>query len=281
MSALSTASRTRQKVLGYPVDLVDECLAIEIIDESWRLGKGVHVVTLNAEMVMAAQNDQALDRIVRHAHLIIPDGSGVVWALRLQGHHVHRLPGIELSEKALAHAAGSGRRVALLGGKREIIAKLQQVLPEKYPGLNIVYSHDGYFNSDEEDVLVEEMADVSPDLLLVALGVPKQEYFIDKWQARLGNSVLVGVGGSFDVWAGAVKRAPSGFRKMHLEWLYRLMKEPWRFKRMSSALPAFALRVVNDVAQTRWNVPAQPKEKSTPSCQVKTHEKRKQGSKDK
>ena len=95
MSTLSATYRSRQKVLGYPVDIVDEPLALEIIEEAWKGKRGLHIVTLNAEMVIAAQQDQSLDRIVRHAHLIVPDGAGVVAALRLGGHKINRLPGIE------------------------------------------------------------------------------------------------------------------------------------------------------------------------------------------
>lgn len=132
MSTLSAAYRSRQKVLGYPVDTVDESLALEIIEEAWRGNRSLHVVTLNAEMVIAAQKNQELDRIIRHAHLIVPDGSGVVWALRLMGYQVNRLPGIELAAAALGLAARSGSKVALIGGRKEVLQKNEEILP----GLN-------------------------------------------------------------------------------------------------------------------------------------------------
>src|SRR5262245_41935930 len=124
MSTLSQAYRSRQKVLGYPVDLVDETGALEIMEAAWLSEKGMHVVTLNAEMVVAAQKDQNLDRIIRHAHLIIPDGAGVVWAVRLSGAQANRLPGIELASAALGAAAAKGVAVALLGGRQEILNNL-------------------------------------------------------------------------------------------------------------------------------------------------------------
>src|SRR5579859_6551806 len=120
MSALSQAYRSRQKVLGYPVDLVDEASAVEIVETAWQTEKPLQVVTLNAEMVVAAQQDQRLDRIIRHAHLIVPDGAGVVWAVRLTGHHVQRLPGIELAQALLRSAAANGISVALIGGRQEV-----------------------------------------------------------------------------------------------------------------------------------------------------------------
>src|SRR5262245_58987651 len=115
MSTLSATNRSRQQVLGYPVDVVDEPLALEVIETAWRLGKTLHIVTLNAEMVVAAQQDRELDRIIRHAHLIIPDGSGVVWALRLSGQSIDRLAGIDLAGAVLSRAAAAGRPVALIG----------------------------------------------------------------------------------------------------------------------------------------------------------------------
>jgi N-acetylglucosaminyldiphosphoundecaprenol N-acetyl-beta-D-mannosaminyltransferase len=279
ISALSYASKSREKVLGYPVDIVDRDLALKIIEDAWRAAKSSHVVTLNAEMVIAAQQDQTLDRIVRHAHLIIPDGSGVVWALRLAGHPVDRLPGIELAAETLALAATKGRKVALVGGKPETLTKLLGMLPETYPELNVVASHHGYFGPDDEEKIVDDILEKSPELVLVALGVPKQEYFIDKWQSRFSQSVMIGVGGSFDVWVGNVKRAPKAFRKMHLEWLYRLMAEPWRFKRMSSALPAFALQVINELAQTKLVSQSRHGEKRVQRRKPK-HDTRKERSKD-
>lgn len=246
MSTLSTTNRSRQKVLGYPVDVVDETLALSIIEDAWERRKPLHTVTLNAEMVVAAQQDPQLDRIIRHAHLIVPDGAGVVWAIKLNGQEVSRLPGIELAAGALARAAVGKRKVALLGGKPEVMEQLLEVLPERYPGIEIAIQQHGYFSIDDEESIVDRFAAEEPELMLVALGVPKQEYFIDRWNAQFPHTVMIGVGGSFDVWTGQVKRAPLLMRKLSLEWLYRLCKEPWRFKRIMSALPSFFLQVLQE-----------------------------------
>lgn len=248
MSTLSATNRSRQKVLGYPVDVVDEPLALSIIEDAWERQRSLHTVTLNAEMVVTAQQDPELDRIIRHAHLIVPDGAGVVWAIKLNGQEISRLPGIELAAGALARAAVGQRRVALLGGRPEVMEQLLEVLPERYPGLNIVAHQHGYFSFDEEENIIEELAKHDPDLLLVALGVPKQEYFIDRWISHFPHTVMIGVGGSYDVWTGQVKRAPALMRKLNLEWLYRLAKEPWRFKRIMSALPSFFFQVLQEMA---------------------------------
>lgn len=246
MSTLSATNRSRQKVLGYPVDIVDEPLAISIIEDAWQRKRGMHVVTLNAEMVVTAQQDSELDRIIRHAHLIVPDGAGVVWAVKLNGQEASRLPGIELAAATLQKAAEKGCTVALLGGKPEVMEQLVELLPQRYPGLNIVASHHGYFSLDEQEAVLDQIAEQEPQLLLVALGVPKQEYLIDQLSGILPQTVKIGVGGSFDVWTGQVKRAPEIMRKLNLEWFYRLVKEPWRFSRIMTALPAFFFQVLQD-----------------------------------
>ncbi|HEY9759786.1 MAG TPA: WecB/TagA/CpsF family glycosyltransferase [Oculatellaceae cyanobacterium] len=280
MSALTATYKNRQKVLGYPVDMVSEQSALEIIGEAWSNGKSLHVVTINAEMVVTAQRDQQLDRIIRHAHLIVPDGSGVVFALKLIGQTVSKLPGIELAAATLREAAKTNRRIALLGGKPEVMEKLQRVLIEQYPGINIVASHDGYWSSDTEDEVVDALSAAEPDLLLVAMGVPRQEYFLDRWHAAFPHAVMIGVGGSFDVWTGAVKRAPALFRKLHLEWLYRLLAEPWRYKRIGSALPSFAIQVLAETARNNMQADSKHGERRN-SKRHNNHDKSKERSKEK
>jgi N-acetylglucosaminyldiphosphoundecaprenol N-acetyl-beta-D-mannosaminyltransferase len=236
--------KSRQQVLGYPVDVVDEAQAVCAVEAAWQSGRAMHVVTLNAEMVVAAQSDRELDRIVRRANLVVPDGAGVVWAVRLSGHPIKRLPGIELSLAVLAAAGRLGYPVALLGGRPEVVETAAQRLTEQIPGLNICTYRDGYFKAEEAEQVIAAIAARQPKLVLVALGVPAQEYFIDRWSGCLPGAVLIGVGGSFDVWAGLVRRAPRWMQRMHLEWLYRLFREPWRWRRMAAALPWFAAQVV-------------------------------------
>ncbi|MBS1996441.1 MAG: WecB/TagA/CpsF family glycosyltransferase [Cyanobacteria bacterium SZAS LIN-2] len=251
----SPSANNRQKVLGYPVDLLDEQSALDKIESAWHKENGqgayMHVVTLNAEMVVASQKDKELDRVVRNANLVVPDGAGVVFALRLKGSQVNRLPGIELAHGALARAAGAGQEVALIGGRPEVMDKLVQVLPTMHPGLKICAHQNGFFKAEEEKALLEAISARKPKLVLVALGVPRQEFFIDRNKHLFPHSVLVGVGGSFDVWTGFVARAPQFFQRFHLEWLYRLLKEPWRFKRMAGSLPNFAIQVLLDRAKNK------------------------------
>lgn len=249
-----SAVRSRDHVLGYPVDLVSESAAIEVIEDAWQKKQALHVVTINAEMVVASQKDPELDRIIRNANLVVPDGAGVVWALRLaqaKNSNVQRLPGIELAASALASAAKSGQEVALIGGRPEVMNKLVEDLPKLHPGIKIVAYQNGFYDKNEEKTVLESMAETRPKLILVALGVPKQEFFIDRYKHLFPQAVMIGVGGSFDVWTGFVKRAPVTFQKFHCEWLYRLLKEPWRLSRMAQSLPNFAWQALAEVLAKR------------------------------
>ena len=132
----------------------------------------------------------------------------------------------------------------MVGAKPTIVDGAIENLKNEIPELNIVYSHDGYFKNDEE--ILNEIAKTQPDLVLVALGSPKQEFFIHSLKDRLSNATMIGLGGSFDVWAGVVERAPEIYQKLGLEWLYRTIKEPQRFKRIFPTLPLFVLKVFKE-----------------------------------
>ena len=221
----------RSQVLGYPVDVITFDDALSAIQSQWvgEKSKNMQVVTINAEMIMQAQEDKKLDNVIREAELIVPDGAGVVMALKMDGVTCSRMPGIELAQKALACAASKNEPVALLGGKPEVMEKLLEVLPQKHPGLSIVFHHHGFIKAGSEEQLVNDISKSKAKLLLVAMGVPRQEFFIKEWRSKLPSDLVVmGVGGSFDVWTGFVKRAPETYQKLNLEWLYRLKSEPCR-----------------------------------------------------
>lgn len=241
---------SRAQVLDYPVDVVDLHGALQKIQGFWSTHQSAHVVTMNAEMVVQAQQDKQLSDIINGASLVVPDGAGVVFAIKLSGQGgpdgCVRVPGVELSLSALQAAASHGLKVALIGGKPEVMDKLAQRLQTEpqFNGIKLVAAQNGYFDKNDESAIVQGIAAMQPDLVLVALGVPKQEFFIAKYRHLFEHSVMIGVGGSFDVWTGTVERAPESYQKMHLEWLYRLKKEPWRFSRMASTLPNFAMQVI-------------------------------------
>jgi N-acetylglucosaminyldiphosphoundecaprenol N-acetyl-beta-D-mannosaminyltransferase len=205
-------------------------------------GLGAQVVTCNPEMIVQAQRDPAFAQVLQEAELVIPDGIGVVWALRRQGIRVQRVPGIELAEALISTAAARGWRLALVGGKPEVNWAAIQHWQARFSSLAI-WGHHGYFSPAEEENLLPALQAFQPQLVWVGLGSPRQELWIARWRALLPQAIWMGVGGSFDIWAGQKRRAPRWWRDHHLEWLYRLYQEPWRWRRML-ALPRFAWQVL-------------------------------------
>jgi N-acetylglucosaminyldiphosphoundecaprenol N-acetyl-beta-D-mannosaminyltransferase len=238
-----TAKRVR--ILGYPLDLVRMKEAVEKIESSLASGKGGHVVTLNPEMIMQANKNSSLGEIIKSADLIVPDSIGIILALKRGGiYNIPQLPGIELADHMIKESIEKNYTLGFLGASSEVISILIDELKKTHKNINIVFSHNGYFDTEEEAKILEELKKAKPQILLVALGVPKQEFWIAKYKEILNSSVMIGVGGSFDVWAKKVKRAPSVFRKFGLEWFYRLISEPSRFGRMFPTLPLFLLKIL-------------------------------------
>lgn len=233
-------------LFGYPIHPVTLDAGLRSAEAAIAAGDTMHVVTLNPEMLMQAEQDVELGLILRQSGLSLPDGAGVVWALKTRGHRqVQRLPGIEFSESLLALAADKQYRVAIIGARPEVLETAIARLKERYPALNLVFEHHGFFSSlEEEGRIAQQCAAASPQVVLVALGVPRQEKWISRFGPLFRGAVLVGVGGSLDVWAGAVQRAPRLYRSLNLEWLYRVMKEPWRLKRIYKTLPLFVVKVL-------------------------------------
>ncbi len=227
-------------VLGLPVDVSDNYLGC--VQEKLSKGESTHIVTINSEMVMLAQKNLEFASVVRRAELVIPDGSGVVLFLRSQGIKINRCPGIELSEAVIKLAAEQKFSVFLIGGAPGVTKTVSSKWKQEFPDLNIVGVWDGFFNAEQEQQLCDELKSAQPQIILVGLGVPRQEFWIRDHRLICANSVWIGVGGSFDIWSGLKNRAPRWLRDNHLEWVYRLYKEPWRAKRML-ALPHFVFAV--------------------------------------
>ncbi len=229
-------------VLGLPIHLTKY---LDWLTAQLKQQRGVHVVTLNAEMAIAAEANPALAAVIRQAELVIPDGSGVVLYLKLRGYPVKRCPGIELSELLLQQAAQqtSPCPVFFYGGEPGISQTAAENLKRRMPGLAIAATEHGYLTAAEQDQLLQTLEQLQPCIVLVGLGVPRQEFWIAEHRHLCPNAIWVGVGGSFDIWAGVKVRAPALLRDNHLEWVYRLYQEPWRWKRML-ALPKFAWRAI-------------------------------------
>ncbi|MBD2178053.1 WecB/TagA/CpsF family glycosyltransferase [Pseudanabaena sp. FACHB-1998] len=230
-------------VLGLPVHIQDSYSAW--LAQRLQNKQGAHVVTLNAEMTMQARQNFDLASVVKQADLVVPDGSGIVLYLRSQGEDINRCPGIELAEQIVAIAAEKRWSIYLLGGAPNVVDTVVDSWRQKWATITIAGMHHGYFDADLEQQICEQLQTLQPDLLLVGLGVPRQELWIQKYRHLCPNSVWIGVGGSFDIWSGKKTRAPKWFANNNLEWLYRLYQEPWRWRRMLS-LPHFVWCVTKE-----------------------------------
>ena len=211
-------------------------------DEALQYAEKGQVVTINPEMILSAKSNPDFAEIINSAELVIPDGIGVQLGLKILGHNVRRIAGIEFGRKLIDKFAS--QPTAFVGAKPEIIQKAVENLKKEVPNLDAVYVQDGYFKDD--DRVLDELTAANPKLVLVALGSPKQEIFISKAKNLLPNALFIGLGGSFDVWSGVVERAPEIWQKLGLEWLYRTVKEPKRFKRIFPTLPLFVLKVFKE-----------------------------------
>lgn len=218
----------------------------ETVNQVARFIKAGHphrVMTINPEFLYQAQFDDELLGLVKRADLVTPDGVGIVWACRLAGNPVpERVTGIDLMLRLVDRAAREKWRVFLLGAAPGVAGEAAARLSLQYPHLEIAGVHHGFFKADEEEAVNMIVRESRPDLLFVALGAPKQEWWMDRNLAQTGAAVAVGVGGSFDVVAGRVQRAPGWVCRLQLEWLFRLLKEPSRWRRQL-VLPLFAWQV--------------------------------------
>ena len=204
---------------------------------------GTIIATANAEMILRAVKDDELRRILNAAALVVPDGAGTVWAAHHLGYAMpERVAGFDLVQALLRRAPARRQKVFFFGAAPGIAEAAKKKAEVLYPGLSVVGTRDGYFTPDEEPAIVAAIRAAAPDLLLVALGVPRQEKWLAKYQEATGASLSIGVGGTFDVMAGAVRRAPHWMQQAKLEWLYRGLAQPKRIGRLM-ALPQFVWRV--------------------------------------
>ncbi|MEM9539096.1 MAG: WecB/TagA/CpsF family glycosyltransferase [Cyanobacteria bacterium P01_E01_bin.42] len=205
---------------------------------------GTHVVTLNAEMAMQAEGNPQLAEAISQADLVIPDGAGVVFYLRLRRRLQRRCPGIELAASLLEIAGKEGENypIAFYGGAPGIAEQAAFAWRDRFPALSIATAH-GYLSDEERANWQTQLQETQPKLIFVGLGVPRQEYWIAENRHLCPQAIWIGVGGSFDIWAGVKSRAPLWLRENNLEWFYRLYQEPWRWRRML-VLPHFAWRAI-------------------------------------
>ena len=235
---------SRTDVLGVGFDNVTKAEAVERALELIDAREGRYVVTPNPEIVMLAKENPALKEALAGADIVLPDGAGIVKGAAILGRPMkEKVPGIDFACGVMARLAERGGSVYLFGAKPGVAEAAAETLRTKFPGLVISGTSDGYFSDDGP--IIETIKDAAPDFLLVCLGAPKQELWMAKMSGKLPAGLMVGLGGSLDVFAGTVKRAPEAWQKLDLEWLYRLLKEPRRIGRMMK-LPLFVIEAAGE-----------------------------------
>lgn len=234
------------EILGCRLDTVDAAEAATQIMALARQGGGAQIVTLGTEMVVHAQRDQGFRAIVNGSALSLCDTVGVLAVARRRGAGItDRVTGVELIGELCRRSSLEGLPVYFLGGAPGVAADAAGILEALYPGLSVVGARDGYFRPEETGDVVTAIRNSGAKLLFVGLGFPRQEYWLNEHLKETGCGAGVGVGGSFDVISGRIERAPAIFRRFGLEWLYRLIKEPHRWRRQL-ALPHFVWLVALD-----------------------------------
>jgi N-acetylglucosaminyldiphosphoundecaprenol N-acetyl-beta-D-mannosaminyltransferase len=218
----------RIELLDCPMDVASMGETVDLIDTAVADGRFTQHVVVNVAKIVNMQHDPQLDASVRECDIINIDGMGVVLGARMLGHDVpERVAGVDLFHGLLAMSARKGYSVFLLGAQDDVVGETARRVQQLYPGLKLAGYHHGYFWDDEE-AMVNKVRESGAQLLFVAITSPKKENFINRWREQLGVTFVMGVGGTFDVVAGKVKRAPLWMQKWGLEWLYRVIQEPRR-----------------------------------------------------
>ncbi len=237
----------RVDILGIMIDDIDKKMLHESVKSALTERKRLKIFTPNPEILLSASHDEELKAILSGAELCIADGVGLIMASKLLGTPLpKRLAGIELGEFVLEYASKKHLSVFLLGGERGVAELAKKRLEERYEGLYICGTHHGFFDvrGEENDKVIELINSASPDILFVCMGFPRQERWIRENEKKTPSALLyVGLGGSLDVWSGKLRRAPSIFRSLSLEWLWRIAREPRRIKFIAK-IPLFFINVI-------------------------------------
>lgn len=236
---IQTPALPSASILGLRVHDITMEEALNTIDAFIQSGRPHHVVTADASMFVTAQGDPALFEIVRDAELVTPDSVGILWAARRLGRALkERVSGVEIVERLCARSPERGHRLFFFGAAPNIAELAADRMRTRYPGASIVGTRNGFFAEADIPAIIAEIREARPDILCVALGIPKQEKWIASHRECLGVPVLIGVGGTFDVLSGTVRRAPVLFQKLRVEWLWRLLSNPRKISKVM-LLPRF------------------------------------------
>lgn len=220
------------ELFGLRVDNLSMEETLARIDEFIASGEVHHHVVVNVDKIVKAHRDPQIRAIINACDLVNVDGQPVLWAARLLGKPLkERVAGIDLMQRLIEHAAAKGYRLYFLGAREEVVSKLVKKVGKENPGAEIAGWRNGYWNDAEEPAVARAIAAAQPDILFVAISSPKKEIFLSRWKKEIRAPFVMGVGGSFDVVAGRVKRAPRWMQRCGLEWLFRLIQEPRRMWR--------------------------------------------------
>jgi N-acetylglucosaminyldiphosphoundecaprenol N-acetyl-beta-D-mannosaminyltransferase len=249
----SAASGIRQELFDVPIDALTMEQVLDRIDRSIAERSRLRIGVVNAAKLVHMRRDPGLRADILSCEMILADGVPVVWASRLLGRPLpERVAGIDLMLGMLSRGHHNGYRIYCLGATEGVLAAAVTRITAQYRRVRLVGSHHGYFTAHEELALVAAIAAARPDILLVGITSPKKERFLARWDDQLGVPVYHGVGGSFDILAGKVRRAPLIWQRLGLEWLYRLKQEPrrlWRRYLVTNSL--FCSMVLSELVRQR------------------------------
>lgn len=230
-------------ILGLPIQNVSMSEAVADVYGFFGARESKIVVTPNAEILQMYTSDPAMKEALDRADYIVPDGIGVLMAAKRLGTPLkEKVAGVDLARNLLEKAAKEGGNVFLLGAKPGVAAEAKRCLEEEIPGISIVGEQDGYFKPEDVPAIIERINGLDVDMLFVCLGAPKQEQWMAEHKSELKVGVMLGLGGSLDIFSHTLKRAPKWMIACRIEWLYRVAKEPWRAKRIAG-LPKFLLSI--------------------------------------
>jgi len=233
-----------KSILGVKISAVDTATALASIEDFIHGGRPHMVVTADSSCVVLAQRDHELREIINAADLVTPDSTGILWAARRFGIPLpERVSGVDIVEFLCETAARSGYRIFLLGAAPGVAEAAAEKLTQRYPGLIVAGTHHGFFRPEESASVVQKIREAKPHILFVAMGIPLQEKWIYRHLEELQVPVSMGVGGTFDVISGRVKRAPKWMQRHGLEWFFRLAHSPRKIRKCA-ALPIFVLMVL-------------------------------------
>ncbi|HWD90594.1 MAG TPA: WecB/TagA/CpsF family glycosyltransferase [Mucilaginibacter sp.] len=255
---LSESYHKRYHICNIPVDALTMQQTLRLIDRAIVLRRPIHHVVINAAKVVNAQKDLKLRESIVGCDIINADGQGIVWAARFLNQPLpERVTGIDLMDELVNLSAQKGYRIYFLGAKEEVVKKVVDVYSGKYNTDIIAGYHNGYFQKDQEEQVADDIAAANADILFVAMSSPKKEIFLNTYKDRIKTPFIMGVGGSFDVVSGLVKRAPVWMQDWGLEWFYRTMQEPRRmWKRYLFGNSSFIWLVLKEKLKTVFNGPA-------------------------